>query len=137
MTVSKYHSLIATGNAFGQVITWDLETAKILQVHIAVGDEKITLLEFLDAYPILVCGGSDGSISLWATRGAPITSRYDCLGRFRNTVQELYASDTSANGISCGTSEILKVNHKYKIYESDYIHFDQHSFSEEIYRSEE
>jgi hypothetical protein len=37
MTVSKYHSLIATGNAFGQVITWDLETAKILQVHIAVG----------------------------------------------------------------------------------------------------
>ena len=86
MTVSKYHSLIATGNAFGQVITWDLETAKILHVHIAVGDEKITLLEFLDAYPILVCGGSDGSISLWATRGAPTTSRYDCLGRFRNIV---------------------------------------------------
>ena len=40
MAVSKHHSLIATGNAFGQVITWDLETAKILQVHIAVADRE-------------------------------------------------------------------------------------------------
>ena len=35
MTVSKFHSQIATGNRFGLVTIWDLESGKIERIHIA------------------------------------------------------------------------------------------------------
>lgn len=74
-TVSRHHSLIVTASALGLVITWDLETAKILNVNRA-SQEKITFLSFMDKYPILIVGAADGVLSLWTTRTAPLEQRY-------------------------------------------------------------
>ena len=75
MTVSKHHSLIATGSWSGNLTIWDFETGKIDQMHVAA-ESKIIFLQFLDPYPILVAGGVQGYVTVWATRGAPIDIRY-------------------------------------------------------------
>ena len=68
---------------------WDLESCKTNQVHCA-SKERITLLEFLEGYPILVAGGADGLLTMWATKRAP-RLQYECLGRFINHVARYFA----------------------------------------------
>ena len=86
MTVSKFHSQIATGNRFGLVTIWDLESSKIERIHIAA-KSSITFLQFSDYYPILFAAGLDGNLTAWATKRAPIDSRFRCLARYSKTFQ--------------------------------------------------
>ena len=96
------------------------------------------MLQFLEKYPILVCGGSEGQVSLWATRGAPAEYRYDCLGRFKNVVREPENPQNLLNlGISCGVIQVLKVKYEHKIYQSDRIHYDKTCFTQQVYQTEE
>ena len=44
IAISMELSLIASGNSFGQVVTWDLETASMLHIHYAAKDENIVFL---------------------------------------------------------------------------------------------
>ena len=80
MAFCKQQSLIATGNQQGLVMIWDMETCKLDKVIVAVKD-SVTLLEFMDDYPILVCGGQDGSLSFWATK-RDFKNPSECMGRF-------------------------------------------------------
>ena len=56
LAISKEQGLIATGNQQGLVMIWDLETSKLDYIHVAAKD-SITVLEFLEDYPILVAAG--------------------------------------------------------------------------------
>ena len=56
LAISKEQGLIATGNQQGLVMIWDLETSKLDYIHVAPKD-TITVLEFLEDYPILVAAG--------------------------------------------------------------------------------
>jgi len=47
MAASKHHNLVATGNAFGNVNIWELDSARIICMH-KISNEKITFLGFMD-----------------------------------------------------------------------------------------
>jgi len=111
IAISTEHSLIASGNSLGQVVTWDLETASMLHIHYAAKDENIVFLQFLADYPIMVAASAEGSISVWGTRGASTESLYNCLGRYKNTSIPISPDAAGFSYLSklitCGTSEVV------------------------------
>jgi WD40 repeat protein len=111
IAISMEHSLIASGNSLGQVVTWDLETASMLHIQYAAKDENIVFLQFLADYPLMVAATAEGTISVWGTRGASTESLYNCVGRFKNTPIQI-SSDVAGFSylsklITCGTSEVV------------------------------
>lgn len=129
MTVSKHHSLIATGSQSGLVTLWELETGRCNKAHIAAR-ANITFLQFMDKYPILMAGGSMGYCSLWVTKGAPMAYRHQCLGRFQNqNITNPNYGDIPNEGISCGALSVLQVDIAHQIFASDQIQFDKGTFS--------
>ena len=134
--ISKHHSLLVTANDFGYIVTWDLETAKILNVQKA-SSERITFVSFLGKYPILVNGTSDGHLSLWATKTAPLEHRFQCIGMFRN-LTECDEDDRGVEelGISCGVTKVLEIRHSHQLMLSDAIEFNEYTFSQHAYTNE-
>lgn len=130
MTVSKHHSLIATGMQSGLVAIWDLQTGKCDRVHQAA-KSSINFLSFVEEYPMLAAGGAQGYMSVWATSRAPKEGRdlrYQCMGRFRNQNRMTRSGDIQ-EGITCGALKVVQVGIKNQIFKSDQIMYDDSSFS--------
>ena len=67
MAISKHLSLIATGNQYGLVVIWGMEYGKIDKVFYAAKG-KISFMEFVGEYPLLVVGSYDGVMTVWGTK---------------------------------------------------------------------
>lgn len=130
LAVSKHHSLIATGSQSGLVTLWDLQTGRCNRAHVAA-KSSINFLSFVEEYPMLVSGGAQGYMSIWATSRAPKEGRdlrYQCMGRFLNQNRKR-PSGEAAEGITCGSLKVLKVSIKNQIYKSDQIMYDKGNVS--------
>lgn len=114
MAASKHHNLVATANTFGYFSIWELDSARIVCVQ-KISNEKITLLSFMDKYPILIAGDCHGLVTVWAVKSAPIEIRNRCLGRFQNFHLTDEPAGNQILGISCGVSHVLEVksNHSF------------------------
>lgn len=83
---SSHHNLFATGSVLGLVTVWDYELSKIDDVCFLKQDKQLDTFSlcFLDPYPVLVAGYSDGSIYYWCIK--PAKRRGECILRSRNHV---------------------------------------------------
>jgi len=85
MTYSSHLNLLASGSGNGIIAIWDLELGKLEQICLGHTAE-ITCLQFLDPFPVLVSGSSDGSICVWAVRPCAELYRYKCILRVLNSM---------------------------------------------------
>ena len=121
--VSKHHSLMATGDLFGQINVWDFETGKAERIFFA-GERRVNMLQFLDKYPILVSGTSGGQVQVWSMSRAPLAFRFLCLGRFVNgavRIQSERAMLDAGKAVTCGSACILKISLEHDLRQSDSI----------------
>ncbi len=136
MTASPSQFLIATGNQQGHITVWDIETGRIDAIHFA-SNAMIISLQFVDDYPILLAGGQDGSITAWATKRAPKNIQRTCLGRFHNGSNQNSKLESQIGDLyTCGTSILLNILGKYKIFSSDKISFHPNGFPPEACRKD-